>query len=247
MQFSSIDSAIEDIMNGKAIIVVDSEDRENEGDLVIASELVTPDAINFMAKEGRGMICVSITNERAKTLDLMPIERKYTGLHETNFTTSVDAMKNTTTGISAFDRSETVRALIDDKTVAEDLSRPGHIFPIVGKEGGVLRRAGHTEASIDLAELAGLKSSGVICEIMADDGAMARGDQLQDFSAKHNLKIISIEDLIRFLRKKKKIVKKVEDIHLPTELGKFHLHLYEEIFNQKTHLALTYGDFLSDE
>ena len=145
MQFSSIDSAIEDIINGKAIIVVDSEDRENEGDLVIASELVTPDAINFMAKEGRGMICVSITNERAKALDLMPIERKYTGLHETNFTTSVDARKNTTTGISAFDRSETVRALIDDKTVAEDLSRPGHIFPIVGKKGGVFDFASANE------------------------------------------------------------------------------------------------------
>ncbi len=247
MQFSSIDSAIEDIMNGKAIIVVDSEDRENEGDLVIASELVTPDAINFMAKEGRGMICVSISNERAKTLDLMPMERKYTGRHETNFTTSVDARKNTTTGISAFDRFETVRALIDDKTVAEDLSRPGHIFPIVGKKGGVLRRAGHTEASIDLAELAGLKPSGVICEIMADDGSMARGSQLQDFSVKHDLKIISIESLIRFIRKKKKIVEKVEDIHLPTEVGKFHLHLYEEIFNKKTHLALTYGNFLSEE
>ena len=137
--------------------------------------------------------------------------------------------------------------MIDDKTVAEDLSRPGHIFPIVGKKGGVLRRSGHTEASIDLAELAGLKPSGVICEIMADDGSMARGDQLQDFSVKHDLKIISIEDLIRFIRKKKKIVEKVEDIHLPTEVGKFHLHLYEEIFNKKTHLALTYGDFLSKE
>ena len=137
--------------------------------------------------------------------------------------------------------------MIDDKTVAEDLSRPGHIFPIVGKKGGVLRRSGHTEASIDLAELAGLKPSGVICEIMADDGSMARGNQLHDFSTKHDLKIISIEDLIRFIRKKKKIVKKVEDIHLPTEVGKFHLHLYEEIFNKKTHLALTYGDFLSKE
>ena len=137
--------------------------------------------------------------------------------------------------------------MIDDKTVAEDLSRPGHIFPIVGKKGGVLRRSGHTEASIDLAELAGLKPSGVICEIMADDGSMARGNQLHDFSTKHDLKIISIEDLIRFIRKKKKIVEKVEDIHLPTEVGKFHLHLYEEIFNKKTHLALTYGDFLSKE
>jgi len=247
MQFSTIDSALEDIVNGKAIIVVDSEDRENEGDLVVASELITPDTINFMAKEGRGLICVSITNERANSLDLMPMERKNSSLHETNFTISVDARYNTTTGISAFDRSETVRALIDNKTKAEDLARPGHIFPIVGKNGGVLRRAGHTEASIDLAQLAGLRPSGVICEIMDDDGSMARGDQLQQFSIKHNLKIISIEDLIRFIRKKKKIVEKVEDIHLPTEIGKFNLHLYEEIFNKKTHLALTYGDFSSEK
>ena len=197
MQFSSIDSALEDIINGKAIIVVDSEDRENEGDLVIASELITPDTINFMAKEGRGLICVSITKDRAKHLDLVPMERKNSSLHETNFTISVDARQNTTTGISAFDRSETVRALIDNNTKSEDLARPGHIFPIVGKDGGVLRRAGHTEASIDLAQLAGLKPSGVICEIMADDGSMARGDQLQKFSEKHELKIISIEDLIR--------------------------------------------------
>ena len=245
MQFSSIDSALEDIINGKAIVVVDSEDRENEGDLVIASELVTPDTVNFMAKEGRGLICVSITKDRAKHLDLMPIERNNSSLHETNFTISVDARQNTTTGISAFDRSETVRALIDNNTKSEDLARPGHIFPIVGKDGGVLRRAGHTEASIDLAQLAGLKPSGVICEIMADDGSMARGDQLQKFSEKHELKIISIEDLIRFIRKKKKIVNKIESINLPTEIGKFELHLYEEIFNDKTHLALTYGDFSS--
>ena len=247
MKFSSIDSALEDIVNGKAIIVVDSEDRENEGDLVVASELITPDTINFMAKEGRGLICVSITNERANSLDLMPMERKNSSLHETNFTISVDARHNTTTGISAFDRSETVRALIDNKTKAEDLARPGHIFPIVGKDGGVLRRAGHTEASIDLAQLAGLRPSGVICEIMDDDGSMARGDQLQQFSINHNLKIISIEDLIRFIRKKKKIVNKVEAINLPTEIGKFRLHLYEEIFNNKTHLALTYGDYSSEK
>ena len=247
MQFSSIDSALEDIINGKAIVVVDSEDRENEGDLVIASELVTPDTVNFMAKEGRGLICVSITKDRAKHLDLMPIERNNSSLHETNFTISVDARQNTTTGISAFDRSETIRALIDNNTKSEDLARPGHIFPIVGKDGGVLRRAGHTEASIDLAQLAGLKPSGVICEIMADDGSMARGDQLQKFSKKHELKIISIEDLIRYIRKKKKIVRKIEDINLPTEFGKFRLHLYEEIFNNGTHLALTYGNIHSNK
>ncbi len=192
MKFSSIDSAVDDIKIGKPIIVIDSEDRENEGDLVIASELVTPDTINFMAKEGRGLICVSITSERSKELDLEPMDRRNSSLHETNFTISVDAKQNTTTGISAFDRSKTILALINDGTQSSDLARPGHIFPIVGKDGGVLRRAGHTEASIDLAMMAGLRPSGVICEIMADDGTMARGDELQKFSEKHNLKIISI-------------------------------------------------------
>ena len=190
MIFSTIEMAIEDIRNGKQIIVVDSQDRENEGDLVMASELVTPEKINFMAKEGRGLICVSLTNERATELDLEPIQNKNTSLHETNFTVSVDARENTTTGISAFDRSETVRVLIDDKSKAKELARPGHIFPIVGKEGGVLRRAGHTEASIDLSVLAGLKPSGVICEIMDDDGTMSRGEGLQKFAEKHDLKII---------------------------------------------------------
>ena len=224
MIFSTIEMAIEDIRNGKQIIVVDSQDRENEGDLVMASELVTPEKINFMAKEGRGLICVSLTNERATELDLEPIQNKNTSLHETNFTVSVDARENTTTGISAFDRSETVRVLIDDKSKAKELARPGHIFPIVGKEGGVLRRAGHTEARIDLSVLAGLKPSGVICEIMDDDGTMSRGEGLQKFAEKHDLKIISISDLIHF-----------------------RLHLYEGIFDNHSHLALTKGDYLSSK
>ena len=173
--------------------------------------------INFMAKEGRGLICVSIEKNRAKKLNLEPMERKNSSLHETNFTISVDANKNTTTGISAFDRSETVRALIDSSTESSDLARPGHIFPIVGKEGGVLRRAGHTEASIDLSLLAGLRPSGVICEIMADDGSMARGKELHRFASKHNLKIISIEDLIRYRRKNDQLVSKIEEICLPTD------------------------------
>ena len=247
MKFSSIDSAVDDIKIGKPIIVIDSEDRENEGDLVIASELVTPDTINFMAKEGRGLICVSITNERSKELDLEPMDRRNSSLHETNFTISVDAKQNTTTGISAFDRSKTILALINDGTQSSDLARPGHIFPIVGKDGGVLRRAGHTEASIDLAMMAGLRPSGVICEIMADDGTMARGDELQKFSEKHNLKIISISDLIRHLRRKRSLVKKIETIKLPTDELDFELHLYEGLFDNQTHLALTTGNYLDSE
>ena len=247
MKFDSIDLAVEDIRNGKCIIVVDNEDRENEGDLVAASELCTPDLINFMATEGRGLICVSIKNERAKELSLEPMERKNSSLHETNFTISVDANKNTTTGISAFDRSETVRALIDKSTRSTDLARPGHIFPIVGKEGGVLRRAGHTEASIDLSVLAGLKPSGVICEIMADDGTMARGKMLYNFAKKHSLKIISIEDLIRYRRKNEKLVEKIEAIRLPTEYGDFTLHLYEDKFDNSTHLALTMGSYTTQD
>ena len=247
MKFDSIELAIEDIRNGKCIIVVDNEDRENEGDLVAASELCTPDLINFMATEGRGLICVSIKNERAKELKLEPMERKNSSLHETNFTISVDANKNTTTGISAFDRSETVRALIDESTSSTDLARPGHIFPIVGKEGGVMRRAGHTEASIDLSSLAGLKPSGVICEIMADNGTMARGELLENFANKHSLKIISIEDLIRYRRKNEKLVEKIEAIELPTEYGNFTLHLYEDKFDNDSHLALTMGDYSKED
>jgi 3,4-dihydroxy 2-butanone 4-phosphate synthase/GTP cyclohydrolase II len=247
MKFSSIESAVEDIRNGKQIIVVDSKDRENEGDLVMASELVTPEKINFMAKEGRGLICVSLTRERATELDLELVQNKNTSLHETNFTISVDAKDNTTTGISAFDRSETIRVLIHNKSKAKDLARPGHIFPIIGKDGGVLRRAGHTEASIDLSLLAGLKPSGVICEIMDDDGSMSRGYSLQKFAEKHSLKIISIDDLIHFRRKTQKLVEKIEEIKLPTKFGDFQLHLYEDIFDNYSHLALTKGDFLSEE
>ena len=243
MKFNSIDSALEEIKNGRCIIVVDNEDRENEGDLVSASELVTPDMVNFMAKEGRGLICVTIDSKKARSLNLEPMERKNSSLYETNFTISVDASKNTTTGISAFDRFETIRVIIDEKSKESDLARPGHIFPIVGKDGGVLRRAGHTEASMDLARLAGLKPSGVICEILADDGTMARGKTLFEFAKKHNLKIISIADLIRYIRKTEKLVKKVEEVNMPTKYGNFKLHLYEDIFDNNSHLALSLGDF----
>ena len=247
MKFSAIESILGDIAKGKPVIVVDSEDRENEGDLVLASELATPETINFMAKEGRGLICVSLSESRAEDLDLEIIENKNSGLHKTNFTISVDSKENVTTGISAFDRSITIQTLISDKTIPKDLSRPGHIFPIVGKSGGVLRRAGHTEASIDLSTMAGLKPSGVICEIMADDGTMARGEELERFAEKHDLKIISISEIIKQLSKERKLVEKVESINLPTKNGQFNLHLYEGIFDGKTHLALTKGDVKSSE
>ena len=247
MKLSSIESVLEDVKVGKPIIVIDNEDRENEGDLFVASELINPKSINFMAKEGRGLICVSITSQRANELDLEPMERRNSSLHETNFTISVDAKKDTTTGISAFDRSVTIKTLIDDNAKAIDLARPGHIFPIVGKDGGVLRRAGHTEASIDLSLLAGLKPSGVICEIMADDGSMARGKELEKFSKKHKLKIASIADLIGYLRKKRKLVQRVESIKLPTKFGKFDLTFIRRPFDNKTHLALTKGDYISSD
>ena len=241
MKFDSINSAVKEIKNKGMVVVLDNEDRENEGDLVMASDAVTSSNINFMAKEGRGLICISVSNSRAKKLDLEPMEQKNTSLHETAFTVSVDAIKGTTTGISAPDRCKTIKTIVSDKTNPSDLARPGHIFPIIGRNGGVLRRAGHTEASMDLAQLAGFSRSGVICEIIGDDGEMLRGDDLFMFAKKHNLKIISIEDLIRFRRKKESIVKKLEEIKLPTKFGDFDLHMYDDIYNNKVHFGLTYG------
>tara|TARA_B100000700_G_scaffold75325_1_gene84269 strand:- start:1419 stop:2615 length:1197 start_codon:yes stop_codon:yes gene_type:complete len=247
MPYGKVDKAIEDIRNGKFIIVVDSEDRENEGDLVMASELVTPDAVNFMAKEARGLICISLSSERALDLDLAPMERRNTSLHKTAFTVSVDAVQNTTTGTSAYDRFQTIRTLIASDSVAEDLGRPGHVFPIVGKEGGVLRRSGHTEASMDIARMAGLQPSGTICEIMAEDGTMARFSELQTFSEKHDLVMITIEDLIRYRRSKENLVKRIETVAMPTGMGEFRLHLYEDLYADDSHLALTIGDIQAEE
>ena len=241
MKFDSISSAIKEIKSGGMVVVLDNEDRENEGDLVMASDAVSPANINFMAKEGRGLICISVSKTRAKKLDLEPMQQKNTSLHETAFTVSVDAVKGTTTGISASDRCKTVKTIVSDITLPTDLARPGHIFPIVGRNGGVLRRAGHTEASMDLAQLAGFSRSGVICEIIGDDGEMLRGTELMEFAKKHNLKIISIEDLIRFRRKKESIIKKVEKIKLPTKFGEFDLHMYDDIYNNKVHFGLTFG------
>jgi 3,4-dihydroxy 2-butanone 4-phosphate synthase/GTP cyclohydrolase II len=243
MKFDSIESAINEIQNGQPVIIVDDADRENEGDIVMASELITPDAVNFMAKFARGLICVSISQEQAEKLSLNLMEKKNTGLHETNFTISIDKKNDTTTGISAFDRSKTIRALVDENSKGEDFARPGHIFPIIGKDGGVLRRAGHTEASMDLAKMAGLKPSGVICEIMAEDGDMLRGLELENFARHHKLNLISIEDLIRYKRKTEKLITRLETVNLPTDHGKFEFHLYQSEFDEKQHIALTHGNY----
>ena len=242
-----IQAAIEDIQNGKFVIVTDDADRENEGDLIMASEMITPEAVNFMAKYARGLICVSVNKDDADRLQLDLMEQKNTSLHETNFTISIDAIKDTTTGISAQDRSKTIRLMVDEHSTPEDFARPGHIFPILAKEGGVLRRSGHTEASLELAELAGFKPSGVLCEIMAEDGTMLRGKDLVSFSEKHDLKLISITDLISYVRIKKSLIEKIETTKLPTDYGNFMLHLYQDKFENKQHIALTYGKIQNTE
>jgi len=242
-----VKEAIEDIKLGKFVIVVDDEDRENEGDLVMASELITPEAVNFMVKEARGLICVSITEEKSKLLNLEIMAKNNTSLHKTNFTVSVDAANNITTGISTKDRCETIKALVNKTSKADDLVRPGHIFPIISKEGGTLRRAGHTEASVDLAKMAKLEPCGVICEILSDDGSMARKKELKKFSKKHHLKIISISDLIKFRRSSEKLVNQVETIKLPTKYGEFKLHLFKDLFDGNEHIALSYGEINKDK
>lgn len=240
--FSTIEEAIEDIKEGKFVIVVDDENRENEGDLVVAAEKVKPEHINFMAKYARGLICVGLLPDRLKQLNLPPMVEENTAVHGTDFTVSVDAAYGITTGISAYDRAFTIKLLIDKKTKPDDLVKPGHIFPIRAKEGGVLIRAGHTEASVDLTRLAGLYPAGVICEIMKEDGTMARLPDLIDFSKKHNLKIITIRDLIQFRRKREKLVERLLSVFLPTEFGDFTLYLYADKIEQKHHMALVKGD-----
>ena len=247
MNIKKIKSAIEDIQNGKFVIVTDDADRENEGDLIMASEMITPEAVNFMAKYARGLICISITKNDANRLSLDLMEQKNTSLHETNFTVSVDAVANTTTGISAQDRAQTIRLMVDEKSSPSDFARPGHIFPIIAKDGGVLRRSGHTEASMDLAQLAGFKPSGVLCEIMAEDGSMLRGKALSSFAKNHNLNLISISELIAYIRINKNLVEKVEAVRFPTEYGEFLLHLYQDKFEDKQHIALTYGKLSTNE
>lgn len=240
--FSKIEEAIKDIKEGKFVIVVDDESRENEGDLIIAAEKITPQAVNFMAKEARGLICVALLPERIEQLKLSPMVSDNTALHKTDFTVSVDAAYGVSTGISAYDRAFTIKLLIDKKTKAEDLAKPGHIFPIRAKEGGVLVRAGHTEAAVDLARLASLYPAGVLCEIMKDDGTMARLPDLIEFSKKYGFKIITIKDLIEFRRKKEKLVERVLSVFLPTDFGKFTLILYRDKIENNYHIALVKGD-----
>lgn len=230
-EFNSIEEAVEDIQNGKMVIIIDDHDRENEGDLVMAAHLVEPEHVNFITREARGLLCVSITEQRAKELDLNLMVKNNTALHQTPFTISIDYKHGTTTGISVHDRAATIKAMVDNTTSPDDFARPGHIFPIVARKGGVLKRAGHTEAVIDLTMLAGLYPAAVLCEILDEDGTMARTPQLQKFAAKHNLKIIIIADLIEYRRRQEKLVRKRTDVSLPTKYGDFDFYLYENLLD----------------
>lgn len=241
-KLNSIPEAIADIKAGKMIVVADDEDRENEGDLVMAAEKISPEAINFLTIHGRGLVCVCLNEKRIEQLELHPMVSNNTALLGTRFTVSVDAVNNTTTGISAHDRSVTVKTITDDSTRPEDLGRPGHIFPIQALKGGVLSRAGHTEASVDLARMAGLKPMGVLCEIMNEDGTMARVPDLMKFKEKHDLKFITIKDLIAYRRMTEKLISKITKVNLPTEYGDFILHLYKSEIDDHHHLALVKGD-----
>lgn len=242
IQLNTIEEAIEDIRQGKIIIVVDDEDRENEGDFLAAAEKVTPEMINFMATHGRGLICAPLTESRCKELELRAMVSNNTDHMETAFTVSVDLKGNgVTTGISAADRAKTILALVDGKTKPHELARPGHIFPLVAKQGGVLRRTGHTEAAIDFARLAGFKSAGVIVEIMNEDGTMARLPELVSVAKKFNLKLVSIEDLVAYRMQHDSLIIKREDFEVETRFGTFRLRAYEQTTNKQIHIALTKG------
>jgi 3,4-dihydroxy 2-butanone 4-phosphate synthase/GTP cyclohydrolase II len=237
-----IEAALKDIKKGKPVIVVDDESRENEGDFIVAAQKITPKLINFMAQQGRGLICATLLGDRLKALDIPIMVDEITALHGTQFTVSVDAKKGTTTGSSAFDRAKTVKVLVDKKAKPNDLARPGHIFPLRAVEGGVLRRAGHTEASVDLARISGFYPAGVLCEIMDDDGRMARLPALRRIAKRFRLKIISIEDLIKYRQKKERLVERVLETNLPSKYGEFCLLLYEDKINGDHHIALVLGD-----
>ena len=247
MEFNRIEEILEEFKKGRMVIVLDDKERENEGDLIAPASLVTPQVVNFMAKYGRGLICVPITLRRAKQLGLEPMVEENTSLKGTPYTISVDARHNTTTGISAFDRAETIKVLVDTKAKKEDLARPGHIFPLIGREGGVLVRAGHTEAAIDLARLAGLHPVGVLCEIMGEDGRMARLPQLLSFARKHNLKVCSVADIISYRWKKEKLVRREATTRLPTSYGDFKLIAYRTILEDRVDLALVKGQVRNKE
>ena len=242
MPFCTVEEAISDIQAGRFIVILDDENRENEGDLMMAAEKVTPDAINFMARHARGLICMPMTAERLAELDISLMTSQNTESMGTAFTVSVDARKNTTTGISAFDRAVTVQTLIDPASGRSDLVTPGHLFPLQARRGGVLQRTGHTEACVDMARLAGLYPAGVICEIMNEDGSMSRLPELEVFSEKHGLKMLTIESLIKFRMKREKLIRKVSDVSLPTEFGYFRAVGYESVLNSQCHIALVAGD-----
>ncbi|HEX2961730.1 MAG TPA: bifunctional 3,4-dihydroxy-2-butanone-4-phosphate synthase/GTP cyclohydrolase II [Ignavibacteriales bacterium] len=239
--FCSVEEAIEEIKNGKVIIVVDDEERENEGDLVCAAEFVTPEIVNFMAKHGRGMICAPMTGKRLDELGLQLMVDSNTALHGTQFTVTVDAVEGTTTGISASDRATTIRKLTDENAMATDFARPGHIFPLRAFDEGVLRRAGHTEAVVDLCRLSGIKPIGVLCEILNDDGTMARVPDLEKYAREFNLKIMTVSDLIKYRIQKDKLVQKEADVKFPVKKGNFHLHVYRSLLDNKEHVALVKG------
>ena len=240
-QFDTIDDVVRDLAAGRIVIVTDDADRENEGDLIMAAEKATPEKINFMTMHGRGLICVPIENERADQLGLQRMVAQNREMYRTDFTVSVDAAKGITTGISAHDRAATIQTIADPKSQPDDLIQPGHIFPLRAKEGGVLRRAGHTEAAVDLARMAGLQAAGVLCEILHDDGTMARLPELMQFRRKHRLRICTIQSLIAHRRVREKLVELEQIVKMPTEYGDFDLHLYRSKLDDAHHLALVKG------
>ena len=246
MPFSSIEAAADDIRDGRMIIIVDDEDRENEGDLVCAAEKITPDIVNFMARHARGLICLPLTEERCDELHLTTQVADNTSFLGTAFTVSIDARKGISTGISASDRATTILTAVDAKSRPQDLARPGHIFPLRAKNGGVLVRPGQTEASVDMARIAGLYPAGVICEVMNEDGSMARLPQLEAFAAEHNLKMITVADLVRYRITKEMLVKRVVETDLPTVYGRFKAVAYENIINGDVHLAMVMGEVKAD-
>jgi 3,4-dihydroxy 2-butanone 4-phosphate synthase/GTP cyclohydrolase II len=242
LKFNSIESVVADVQKGRMVIVVDDADRENEGDLIMAAQFVTPAAVNFMAKYGRGLICVPTTSERLQQLGIERMVHQNRETFKTDFQISVDAARDVTTGISAADRAATIKIMAEPTAVPEDLVQPGHVFPLRARPGGVLQRAGHTEAAVDLVRLAGCRSIGVICEIMSDDGSMARLPELARFAKKHRLKICTIADLIQFRRTREKLVERIEVVKMPTDYGDFDLYLYRSKIDNQHHLALVCGD-----
>ena len=245
--FATVEEALEEIRQGRMIVLVDDEDRENEGDLTMAAEKITPEAVNFMAKEGRGLICLALTEERCDALNLTPMSQRNTSAFGTPFCESIDARHGTTTGISAADRSTTILAAIHPDARPEDLARPGHIFPLRARRGGVLVRAGQTEASVDLARIAGLEPAGVICEIMNDDGTMARVPQLAEFCRRHDLKLLTIADLIRYRMQHERYVKRIAETVLPTRHGEFRMIAFANEVDNELHIALTRGELAGSQ